>query len=63
MCEMEQRAGEKPPRVFECALCKLSVPYGWHGRQSKFGEQLVFVEDVYMTVDPFAQQPMPLCLG
>jgi hypothetical protein len=39
------------------------VPYGWHGRQSKFGEQLVFVEDVYMTVDPFAQQPMPLCLG
>ncbi|KAJ1492348.1 cysteine-rich domain-containing protein [Baffinella frigidus] len=60
---MGDAAGGKPPRVFDCAVCKLSVPYSWHGRRPKFGEQLVFVEDVYMTVDPFAQTPMPLCLG
>lgn len=49
---MGDAAGGKPPRVFDCAVCKLSVPYSWHGRRPKFGEQLVFVEDVYMTATP-----------
>ena len=49
---MGEAAGGKPPRVFDCAVCNLSVPYSWHGRRPKFGEQLVFVEDVYMTAKP-----------
>ncbi|XP_075066436.1 cysteine-rich DPF motif domain-containing protein 1 isoform X2 [Mixophyes fleayi] len=59
MCEfspsfqMELDESHHPKGIFECQLCKLSVPYTYFGQKPPNMKSVILLEECYIMMDPF----------
>ena len=43
--------------------CAIAVPFHYFGRQPPFAPQMVFLEDAFVSFDPYCAEQRPLCVG
>mmetsp|Transcript_6021 Transcript_6021/g.26620 ORF Transcript_6021/g.26620 Transcript_6021/m.26620 type:complete len:113 (-) Transcript_6021:40-378(-) len=56
-------AGPSKMETFECSLCGIEVSFDYKGRTPPYEKSIVFLEDGYFRLDPFADRRRPLFIG
>eukprot|EP00079_Xenopus_tropicalis_P015118 XP_004912367.1 PREDICTED: cysteine-rich DPF motif domain-containing protein 1 isoform X2 [Xenopus tropicalis] len=46
----------QPKGLFECELCRLSVPYTYYGQRPPNSQSVVLLEECFVTKDPFTPE-------
>ncbi|XP_063301127.1 cysteine-rich DPF motif domain-containing protein 1 isoform X1 [Pelobates fuscus] len=52
--QMELDESHQPKGIFECQLCKLSLPYSYFGQKPPHAHSVVLLEESYIAKDPFS---------
>ncbi|XP_073423796.1 cysteine-rich DPF motif domain-containing protein 1 isoform X1 [Dendrobates tinctorius] len=50
---MDLDESQNPQGIFECQLCRLSVPYSYFGQKPPNTRSIILLEECYVTRDPF----------
>ncbi|KAM8973722.1 cysteine-rich DPF motif domain-containing protein 1 [Pelodytes ibericus] len=53
---MELDESTQPKGLFECQLCKLSIPYTYFGQKPPNAHSVILLEECYVTKDPFSPE-------
>ncbi|CAI9609401.1 unnamed protein product [Staurois parvus] len=53
---MDLGESHPPKGIFVCHLCGLSVPYTYFGQRPPNAHSVIFLEECYVTVDPFTPE-------